>query len=110
MMPKFIIKGMENIFAEEQKQIIKQLMMNLEQFPVAKTGSDGKNALYKMKRFVHVYKFTVRLILGDDLLSSFVIIHDCSLRLSFIIVPRAKKNSTFIHLQVWRKLLTTINF
>lgn len=49
-MPKFIIKGMENIYIEEQKGAISQLMMNLEQFPVGKAGSDGKNALYKMKR------------------------------------------------------------
>ena len=51
-MPKFIIKDMENIFVEEQKTMIKQLMMNLEQFPVGKTGSEVKNALYKMKKYV----------------------------------------------------------
>ena len=56
-MPKFIIKGMENIYIEEQKGAISQLMMNLEQFPVGKAGSDGKNALYKMKRYVHVICF-----------------------------------------------------
>jgi len=49
-MPKFIIKGMENSYIEEQKATINQLMMNLEQFPVGKTGSEGKNALYKMKK------------------------------------------------------------
>ena len=50
-MPKFIIKGMENSYVEEQKATINQLMMNLEQFPVGKTGAEGKNALYKMKKF-----------------------------------------------------------
>ncbi|XP_065067036.1 calcium-dependent secretion activator 1-like isoform X2 [Rhopilema esculentum] len=49
-MPKFLIKDMENSFIEEQKTIINQLMMNLEQCPVGKTGSEGKNALYKMKK------------------------------------------------------------
>ena len=51
-MPKFIIKGMENSYIEEQKASINQLMMNLEQFPVGKTGSEGKNTLYKMKKFI----------------------------------------------------------
>lgn len=43
---------MENIYIEEQKASINQLMMNLEQFPVGKAGLEGKNALYKMSRFV----------------------------------------------------------
>ena len=58
-MPKFIIKGMENSYIEEQKATINQLMMNLEQFPVGKTGSEGKNALYKMKKFVFRISFKV---------------------------------------------------
>ena len=41
---------MENIYIEEQKANINALMMNLEQFPVGKTGSDTKSALYKMKK------------------------------------------------------------
>lgn len=52
-MPKFIHKNMEEIYVEEQKAMIKQLMsIHLEAFPVTKSGSDSKSALYKMKRFV----------------------------------------------------------
>ncbi len=50
MIPKFIIKDMENIYLEEQKAMINQLMVNLEQFPVYKSGSDVKSTLYKMKK------------------------------------------------------------
>ena len=49
-MPKFVHKDMEDIFIEEQKSMVNQLMANLESFPVAKTGSEGKVGLYKMKK------------------------------------------------------------
>jgi len=50
-MPRFIHKNMEEIYVEEQKAMIKQLMsIHLEAFPVTKGGSDSKSALYKMKR------------------------------------------------------------
>ena len=47
-MPRFIHKNMEEIYVEEQKSMIKQLMsIHLEAFPVTKSGADSK--LYKMK-------------------------------------------------------------
>uniref|UniRef100_A0A7M5XHN5 Uncharacterized protein n=1 Tax=Clytia hemisphaerica TaxID=252671 RepID=A0A7M5XHN5_9CNID len=50
-MPRFIHKNMEEIYVEEQKTMIKQLMsIHLEAFPVTKGGLDAKSALYKMKR------------------------------------------------------------
>ena len=49
-MPRFIHKNMEEIYVEEQKSMIKQLMsIHLEAFPVTKGGADSKSALYKMK-------------------------------------------------------------
>ena len=51
-MPRFIHKNMEEIYVEEQKTMIKQLMsIHLEAFPVTKGGLDAKSALYKMKRY-----------------------------------------------------------
>ena len=52
-MPKFIHKNMEEIYVEEKKAQVKQMMaIHLETFPIAKGGVESKSGLYKMKKYV----------------------------------------------------------
>ncbi|XP_057297243.1 calcium-dependent secretion activator 1-like isoform X2 [Hydractinia symbiolongicarpus] len=66
-MPKFIHKNMEEIYVEEQKAMIKQLMsIHLEAFPVTKSGSEGKSGWPKIKRPPNTVISVMDVNDGDD--------------------------------------------